>query len=131
MGDMFLSGKNAVRNFSRFQIHDVEADVISETHIGGAVMAIHGIGEYPAFAHVLDLADHLFIMRIKYGQHGLGAKVQKPPIQADDAIVGSGTNIDPLYQFAIVRIEDQHSAIGSQVPVSGGNVDLLAIQSNG
>src|SRR5260370_39721212 len=53
MGNMFLSGKNAVRNFSSFQIHNVEADVISEAHIGGAVMAIHGVGEYPAFAHVL------------------------------------------------------------------------------
>src|SRR5438552_9063396 len=42
-----------------------------------------------------------------------------------------GTDDDPFDQFAIVRIEDQHSAIGAEVPVSGWNVDLLTIQTNG
>jgi len=75
MGNMFLSCIDTVRNLSRFQIHHIKADVIPQAHIGDAVTAIHGVGKYPAFAYVLDLADHLFIVRIKYRQHRLAAKV--------------------------------------------------------
>ena len=131
MGNMFLSRIDTVRDLSRFQIHNIKADVIPEAHIGDAVTAIHGVGEYPAFAYVLDLADHLLIARIKYRQHGLAAKVQEPSIQADEGVVGRGTDHDPFDQLAGIPIEDQHSTIGCQVPVSGRNVDLLAIQSNG
>src|SRR5438477_7336612 len=131
MGNMFFSSEDTVQNFSRFQIHDVKADMISEAHISDAVTAIHGVGEYSAFTHVLDLADHFFIVRIKYRQHRLAAKVQKTPVQADETVVRRRTHNHTFDHFAIVAVEHQHSAIGSQVPISSGNVDLFAIQSNG
>src|SRR5260370_24319576 len=127
MGNMFLSGKDTVQRLSRFQIHDVKADVISEAYIGDAILAIHGIGEYAAFADVLDLADHLLIVCIKFGQHGLAAKVQEAAIQADHSVVGGGTDNHSLDQLAVVGVEDQHSAIGPQVPATGRDVELLAV----
>ena len=45
--------------------------------------------------------------------------------------MGSGADINPFDQLACLRIENQHSAIWSEVPVSGRHVDPLAIQSDG
>ena len=107
VGYWFLSGKDTVRNLSRFQIHNIKADMVPETYIGEAVTTVHGVGEYRAFAHVLDLADHPLIARIELRQHGLAAEVQEAPIQAHEGVVGRGANLDPFDQLAVIPIEDQ------------------------
>jgi ISXO2-like transposase domain len=42
MGNWFLSRIDTVRDLSRFQIHNIKADMIPETDIGDAVTGVRG-----------------------------------------------------------------------------------------
>src|SRR5215471_9755725 len=105
--------------------------MIHEAVITNAIAAIHCVRGNRAFAHILELADDPFILGIEYCESRLVAKIKEAAVEAHQTIVGGWPNRNALDLIAILRVQDQQAPVWFEIPPTGWNVDLFAVQSDG
>src|SRR5207253_11230139 len=127
MRDGVLPGENAVDALSGLEIDHVKTDVAAEANVAKAVSAVDRVREHPFFPHVLDPANYVVARGIKNRQKGFGAEIDVLSIEAHDAVVGLGTDLDALEERATFRADDQEAAVLTGIPPSRGNIDLRSI----
>src|ERR1051326_1041145 len=120
-----------MKHLPGFQIQNIEAYVTAQANISDAVAAVHRVREDAALPYVLELPDHLFVSGVKYRETGLASQKHESPIQADQAVVRRRADMDAFDQLPGSGVQDQHSAIRSEVPIAGRHVDFLAVQRDG
>src|ERR1051326_786178 len=105
--------------------------MIHEAVIAVAIAAIHSVRGNGAFAHILELTDDPFILGIEYRESRLSAKIKEPAVEAHQTIVGRRSNRNTLDLIAILPVQDQQAPVWFEIPPTGWNVYLLAVQSDG
>src|SRR5215471_20240296 len=120
-----------MQNFSGLQIDHIKTYMIAEANVTDTLLAVHGVREDASFANVLDLPDHAIRGRIEDGQHRSGAEIHVTAVETHDAVVGLRADIDSFNEIAVLRFDDENTAIVARIPPARGNIELRAIQSDG
>ncbi len=120
-----------MQNSSGLQIDHIKTHMIAEANVADALLAVHGVREDAFFAYVVDLADQAIRGRIEDGQHRSGAEIHAAAVETHDAVVGLRADVDSLDEVAILRVDDENTAIVARIPPAGGYIELRAIHGDG
>ena len=122
------SDHHAMDSFAVAQVKNVEANVLTEAHVGFAIASIHGERKHTPLADTFKTVHQRIVPGAVNPEIRLRAEIDELSIQARDAVVSLRPGGQPFDYLAIRRIEDEEPAVRAAPPPTGGRVELSAIR---